>query len=142
MHTPDLVRGTHRSHSVNCSFTDRGFHNLIHHRTPESLDFLAPPNAVVPQVDQLPHYKWGLPDPLIMPLFPSASSSQHPLTGPVKSHSEPGLVLGHPVLHLAWYWVLDTSQKKIYGKTRLLSKHEEEWRLTSAQCRVRLKRSH
>lgn len=70
-----------------------------------------------------------------MPLFPSAGSSQHPLTSTLKSNLESGLVFSHPVLYLAWYWILDTPQEKVNRKPRFLSEHEVERRLACALVR-------
>ncbi|KAI9548950.1 hypothetical protein NQZ68_003484 [Dissostichus eleginoides] len=78
---------------------------------------------MVPKVNHLANWEMCLPDSLVMPLFPAASSSQQPFTSTLESNSESGLVFDHPVLYPARYRLLHSTQEKVYRKLRFLSKH-------------------
>jgi hypothetical protein len=126
MHLPSLVELLSRGNGVNCSTAGWGFQHLVEHWAPLVVKLVSTPETKVSEIDQPAHLQRGLSNMPIMSFLPLTCSGQQPTTSILKCHSEPCLMLGHPVLYVPWLRVLDPAQKKVHREPGLSTKHQEE----------------
>lgn len=125
VHIPGLLQVINWGDSIDWAIPRRGPQNLVDDGTPDVLDLMATPNAMVTKIDPLAHLQWGMAYSLIVTLFTAPSRHQQPLSSVSKSHLQSGLMLYQPVLNLSRHWILDTTQKEINGEARFTAKHQK-----------------